>query len=76
MGEAPKTMSWLVRFWEESREDPREAPVVRCFIRDLRTGEERYVSDPRELGELMLQHLRSAREESDETGQDSSLTAG
>jgi hypothetical protein len=76
MGEAPKTMSWLVRFWEEPREDPQEAPVVRCFIRDLRTGEERYVNDPRELGELMLQRLRSAAQESDEDGLEGSLTSG
>lgn len=76
MGEAPKTMSWLVRFWEEPREDPQETPVVRCFIRDLRTGEERYVNDPRELGGLMLQRLRAAREEADEPDQESSLTAG
>jgi hypothetical protein len=76
MGEAPKTLSWLVRLWEETRENPREEPVVRCFIRDLRTGEERYVNDPRELGELMLQRLRSAAQEADEDGLEGSLTSG
>lgn len=74
--EAPSTMSWLVRWWEEMREDPREAPVVRCFIRDLRTGEERYLDDPRELGELMLQRLRAAREVADEAEGEGALTAG
>jgi hypothetical protein len=75
--QAPKaTLSWLVRCWEEVREDSRGAPVARCFIRDLRTGEERYLTDPRELGELLLQRLRAAQEEPDEAGQDGSLTAG
>lgn len=74
--EAPKTVSWLVRCWEETREDPQEAPVVRCFIRDLRTGEERYLNDPRELGELMLQRLHAAQEGADEAEGEGSLTVG
>jgi hypothetical protein len=54
-------MSWLVRCWEEPREVAQGAPVLRCLVRDLRTGEERYLSDPREIGELMLRQLRTAR---------------
>lgn len=50
--------SWMVRCWEEPRERAGEEPIVRFFVRDLRTGEERYLSDPRELGELMLRKLR------------------
>ncbi|HEY0514518.1 MAG TPA: hypothetical protein VGH73_21630 [Thermoanaerobaculia bacterium] len=46
-------MSWLVRCWEEPRDQPQGDPVLRCFIRDLKTGEERYLSDPRELGDLV-----------------------
>lgn len=74
--EALSTLSWLVRCWEEMRDDPQEAPVVRCFIRDLRTGEERYLNDPRELGELMLQRLRAAREVAEAAEGEGSLTAG
>jgi len=54
-------MSWLVRCWEEPREESHENPVFRCSVRDLRTGEERYLSDPREIGELMLRQVRSER---------------
>jgi hypothetical protein len=54
-------MSWLVRCWEEPREAAQGDPLLRCFVRDLRTGEERYLSDPREIGELMLRQLRTAR---------------
>ena len=53
-------MSWLVRCWEEPREEETETPVFRCSVRDLRTGEERYLSDPREIGELMLRQVRAA----------------
>jgi hypothetical protein len=52
--------SWMVRCWEEPRENAGEEPVFRCFVRDLRTGEERYLGDPREIGELMLRKLREA----------------
>lgn len=54
-------MSWLVRCWEEPREEDHESPVYRCSVRDLRTGEERYLSDPREVGELMLRQVRAER---------------
>jgi hypothetical protein len=52
-------MSWLVRCWEEPREHAHAEPVLRCFVRDLRTGEERYLTDPREIGELVLRQLRA-----------------
>ena len=55
-------LSWLVRCWEEPRENPQDAPVFRCSIRDLKTGEERYLNDPRELGEMVLRKMRQARE--------------
>ena len=57
------TMSWLVRCWEEPREgEPVQTtePVLRCSMRDLSTGEERYFNDPREIGELMLRQARAA----------------
>lgn len=60
---ANSAMSWLVRCWEEPREVAQGEPVARCFIRDLRTGEERYLNDPREIGELVLRQLRAARKD-------------
>lgn len=65
-------MSWLVRCWEEPREgEPVQTtePVLRCSMRDLSTGEERYFNDPREIGELMLRQVRAAhRARSRKTG--------
>lgn len=55
------TMSWLVRCWEEPREGETDTQVFRCSVRDLKTGEERYLSDPREIGELMLRQVRAER---------------
>ena len=43
------TMSWLVRCWIEPGEDRDGEPTFRCRLRDLRTGEERYLSDPRQI---------------------------
>lgn len=52
------TKSWLIRCWAEPREqDPDGDPVRRCSIRDLETGEERYISDPHELGNLMTRRI-------------------
>ncbi|MEO6192502.1 MAG: hypothetical protein ABIS20_05795 [Thermoanaerobaculia bacterium] len=54
------TKSWLIRCWEEPREqEPQGEPLNRCSIRDLETGEERYVSDPQELGELVIRRMRT-----------------
>jgi hypothetical protein len=58
-------MSWLVRCWVEPRETEQAEPVIRCCLRNLRTGEEQYAGDPEKLGELVLQHLR---EESGRSG--------
>lgn len=79
-GAPPSTISWLVRCWAEPREDGHgveEPPVVRCFVRDLRTGQERYLSDPRALGDLMLRHLRAeASEAQDGEAEGRDLLAG
>jgi hypothetical protein len=59
-------MSWLVRCWEEPREGEaarHEEPVLRCSMRDLKTGEERFFTDPREIGELMLRQTRALIQE-------------
>jgi hypothetical protein len=57
----PKTgsiaLTWLVRCWEEPSEQSEDRPVLRGFIRDLKTGKERYLSDPGELGEMVTQEI-------------------
>jgi len=63
-------VSWMVRCWEEPREKGSDPPVYRCFVRDLKTGEERYLNDPCQLGELLNREMRGAEmaaEESQET---------
>jgi hypothetical protein len=55
------TKSWLIRCWEEPREQDTPGgpdPIHRCSVRDLETGEERYVSDPREVGDLVTRRMR------------------
>jgi hypothetical protein len=53
------SLSWLVRVWEEPREEEPEADkVLRCFIRDLKTGEERYLSDPAEIDDLVTRRMK------------------
>jgi len=38
--------SFLVRVWAEPREAAGAEARVRLYVRDLRSGEERYLSDP------------------------------
>ena len=47
--------SYLVRVWQESGPDGR----VRFYLRDLKTGEERYVGDPRRIGDLLTNGLKT-----------------
>jgi hypothetical protein len=61
----PKTgsiaLSWLVRCWEEPSQQAGDGgPVLRAFVRDLKTGKERYLSDPGELGEIATQEILEA----------------
>lgn len=70
-------MAWLVRCWEEPQEAPQEDPVFRCFIRDLSTGEEHYLNDPRQVGELMLRQIRAEQRQArtEEVGTECSQNA-
>ena len=63
-GGGPAT-SWLVRCWMEPGGEGDGQPTFRCRLRDLRTGEERYLSDPRQIGELMLNKLKPPHEASE-----------
>jgi hypothetical protein len=69
------TLSWLVRCWEEPRERSQDGPVLRGFVRDLKTGEERYLSDPRQLGELLNREMRGVGMAT-EDGQENPGTGG
>lgn len=52
--------SFLVRCWLEPREAEGAEPVVRVTVRNLQTGEEQHLSDPRQLGERVLRQLEGA----------------
>lgn len=66
--------SFLVRCWLEPREAEGAEPVVRITVRNLQTGEEQHLSDPRQLGERLVRHLDGAgallQEELVESGQE------
>lgn len=49
--------SFLVRCWLEPRELEGARPAVRITVRDLETGEERTLTDPRQLGERIASRL-------------------
>lgn len=44
--------SFLVRVWREPREIEGETSPLRYYVRDLRTGQERYLSHASQLEEL------------------------
>lgn len=49
--------SFLVRIWSEPREAEGEAPRVRVFLRNLKTGEETYLGDLDQLGDTVLRQF-------------------
>ncbi|MFQ5527369.1 MAG: hypothetical protein ACE5GX_14035 [Thermoanaerobaculia bacterium] len=57
--------SYLVRVWQETGSEAR----VRFYLRDLKTGEERYLGDPERVGEILSGGLerRSGAARSQET---------
>jgi hypothetical protein len=70
-------LSWLVRVWEEPRaQEPEGDPVLRCFVRDLKTGEERYLSDPGEIDDLVTRRMRETGAAVEEPVQRKSRAAG
>lgn len=63
-----RSASFLVRLWAEPREIEGESAPVRGFLRNLRTGEEHYLSDPGGLAELLTRPL-VASESAEEDGE-------
>jgi hypothetical protein len=51
--------SFLVRCWKEPREVDDQPDVVRVYIRNLRTGEEHYLNDVAQVGELVERGLQT-----------------
>lgn len=49
--------SFLVRCWREPREVADQPDVVRVYVRNLRTGEEHYLNDPSQVGDLVERGL-------------------
>lgn len=51
--------SFLVRLWIEPRDAAGAEARTRLYIRDLRSGEERYLSDPDQIADF-LRHQSGA----------------
>lgn len=68
--------SFLVRCWKEPREDADQPDVVRVYVRNLRTGEEHYLNDPAQVGELVERGLQQAADPAGRTGAGRSIEVG
>ena len=51
--------SFLVRVWYESRETPSSSPSFRGYVRNLQTGEERFVRDPETVTEQIVRQIEA-----------------
>lgn len=58
--------SFLVRIWYEAREIDGGAPAFRGYIKNLHTGEERFVRDPANVSEQILRQMRDEAQEAAE----------
>lgn len=56
--EGHQSGSFLIRIWEENREIAGEAPKMRVFMRNLKTGDEHYLGDIGNLGEAVLRQYQ------------------
>lgn len=52
------TGAFLIRVWYEAREIDGGAPEFRGYIKNLHTGEERFVRDPANVSEQILRQMR------------------
>jgi hypothetical protein len=52
-----ESSSFLVRLWREPREDGGEGTgPLRCYVRNLKTGEEVYADNPENFARLLALH--------------------
>lgn len=68
--------SFLVRCWAEPREVAGQPEVVRIYVRNLRSGEEHYISDPSSLGEMLQRGLQGAGHAGSVSGAEERTQAG
>ena len=62
--------SFLLRVWaDEAGEGAAEGPRMTVYLRDLRTGEERYVSELSQIGDFLRGQLGLRQPETDEAAE-------
>jgi hypothetical protein len=54
--------SLLVRCWLEPREGAGEAPILRGYVKNLKTGEEQFIKDLDAVGEQIRRQLASKQD--------------
>lgn len=50
--------SFLVRCWIEPREVADQPEVLRVYVRNLKSGEEHYLNEPGQIGQVIERGLR------------------
>ena len=70
--------SFLVRVWQEAPGIEGGEPVLRGYLRDLSSGEEQYLSDPTDLGDVILRRLSfgTRRQASSEEDKSAAMNRG
>lgn len=49
--------SFLIRVWYETREATAGPEAFRCYVRNLRTGAERFLSDPETVSHEIVRQI-------------------
>lgn len=68
--------SFLVRCWREPRELADQPDILRVYVRNLRTGEEHYLNQPSQVGELVERGLQDAAAKAASSASSRSSKAG
>ena len=68
--------SFLVRCWKEPREVDDRPDVHRVYVRNLRTGEEHYLNEASQIGELIERGLQRGSEPASAADDERSYQAG
>jgi hypothetical protein len=69
-----ESSSFLVRLWREPQADG-EGPV-RVYLRNLKTGEEIYLGDPRRVGEILDLEADATRQDVEDDERQAGVQAG